>query len=316
MFRRSGPAIKKFHENLRQVEVSCANAGAPEFTETAMDPREQALMVFGVRVAAMIAVGAVCAATAVVGCMVTGAAVNAVDSAFFGCPEGQSKTSCAVVGGLTGAATAGFGKIPGGASAVGSMLRNGIEEGVHGIGVEYLDTGRITPGTIGKSVAVGAVFGGAVRMGSRAVRRAGMPSTNGHGITAGKGPHRPPSHGGGSADPDMTTPKAAEGSARFRSRLRSINWADDTGAITLPSRSEPKLIYEANPKHGLVSRSGPRGEISRAPRGDCQLMLECSTQVGPRVREGIEPETGLQVIFRQHREFEGTEWWHGYVPGG
>ncbi|MFV0460780.1 MAG: polymorphic toxin-type HINT domain-containing protein [Actinomycetales bacterium] len=78
----------------------------------------------------------------------------------------------------------------------------------------------------------------------------------------------------------------------------------------------PTLIYEANPKHGPVSRPGPRGEISRAPRGDCQARLECSVQVGPRLREGVEPETGLKVVFRQHREFEGTEWWHGYVPGG
>ncbi len=76
------------------------------------------------------------------------------------------------------------------------------------------------------------------------------------------------------------------------------------------------LVYEANPKHGPVSRSGPRGEISRAPRGDCQAMLECSVQVGARVREGMEPETGLTAIFRQHRSFDGTEWWHGYVPGG
>lgn len=109
---------------------------------------------------------------------------------------------------------------------------------------------------------------------------------------------------------------AAEGGGGLGSRLRSINWADDTGSITLPGRSEPKLIYEANPKHGTVSRPGPRGEVSRAPRGDCQAMLECSTQIGPRLREGVEPDSGLPVVFRQHREFEGTEWWHGYVPGG
>jgi hypothetical protein len=79
---------------------------------------------------------------------------------------------------------------------------------------------------------------------------------------------------------------------------------------------DPNLIYEANPKHGAVTRPGPRGEISRAPRGDCQAMLECSVQVGPRARESVEPGTGLQVIFWMHRDFDGTEWWHGYVPGG
>jgi len=78
----------------------------------------------------------------------------------------------------------------------------------------------------------------------------------------------------------------------------------------------PRLVYEHNPKHGAVTRRGPRGEISRAPRGNCQAMLECSVQIKPRLREGIEPETGMKVVFRQHREFEGTEWWHGFVPGG
>lgn len=78
----------------------------------------------------------------------------------------------------------------------------------------------------------------------------------------------------------------------------------------------PNLIYEHNLKHGPVARQGPQGEISRAPRGDCQAMLECSTRLGPKLRSGVEPETGLEVIFRRHRVFENTEWWHGYVPGG
>lgn len=56
--------------------------------------------------------------------------------------------------------------------------------------------------------------------------------------------------------------------------------------------------------------------VNRAPRGDCQAMLECSTLIKPGLRHGVEPETGLQVIFRRTRYFEGTEWWHGYVPGG
>lgn len=71
-----------------------------------------------------------------------------------------------------------------------------------------------------------------------------------------------------------------------------------------------------NTRSSQVSRPGPRGEISRAPRGDCQAMLECSTLTKAQLREGVEPETGLTVIFRRHREFDGTEWWHGYVPGG
>jgi hypothetical protein len=45
-------------------------------------------------------------------------------------------------------------------------------------------------------------------------------------------------------------------------------------------------------------------------------MLECSTLVKPGLRKGIEPETGLEVIFRRHRVFENTEWWPGYVPSG
>jgi hypothetical protein len=45
-------------------------------------------------------------------------------------------------------------------------------------------------------------------------------------------------------------------------------------------------------------------------------MLECSTVLGPKLRKGVEPETGLVVFFRRHRIFENTEWWHGYVPGG
>jgi RHS repeat-associated protein len=76
----------------------------------------------------------------------------------------------------------------------------------------------------------------------------------------------------------------------------------------------PRLIYEPNPKHGPVTRPGSRGPISRQPRGDCQAMLECSEPVSPTERRGVEPDTGEQVIFRRHREFEGTEWWHGYVP--
>lgn len=83
-----------------------------------------------------------------------------------------------------------------------------------------------------------------------------------------------------------------------------------------PDEPGPRLIYEHNPKHGPVARQGPRGEISRAPRGDCQAMLECSILVKPNLRKGVEPETGAEVIFRRHRVFENTEWWHGYVPGG
>jgi RHS repeat-associated protein len=87
-------------------------------------------------------------------------------------------------------------------------------------------------------------------------------------------------------------------------------------AILVHNSCGINLVYEANPKHGPVSYQGPRGEVSRAPRGDCQAMLACSTQVKPRLREGVEPDTGLTVIFRRHREFDGTEWWHGFVPGG
>jgi hypothetical protein len=90
----------------------------------------------------------------------------------------------------------------------------------------------------------------------------------------------------------------------------------NTGAACEVPPGAPRLIYEANPKHGPVSRSGPRGENSRAPRGDCQEMLECSTLVSEKKRVGVEPDTNLEVIFRRHREFDGTEWWHGFVPNG
>jgi len=93
-------------------------------------------------------------------------------------------------------------------------------------------------------------------------------------------------------------------------------YAGGTPVLVHNSCDPAELIYEANPKHGNVTRSGPRGDISRAPRGDCQAMLNCSIQVSARIREGVEPETGLKVVFRMHREWEGTEWWHGYVPGG
>ena len=90
--------------------------------------------------------------------------------------------------------------------------------------------------------------------------------------------------------------------------------------VLVHNMCDPELVYEASPKHGPVARQSPKGEISRAPRGDCQAMLECSTQLGPKLREGIEPDTGLTVLFRRTRAFEGpdgiTEWWHGYVPGG
>jgi hypothetical protein len=113
---------------------------------------------------------------------------------------------------------------------------------------------------------------------------------------------------------EQTAPRAAAKPAASRwTRLRQ-RLADERGGTA--GDDGPNLIYEHNPKHGPVARQGPRGEISRAPRGDCQSMLECSTLVKPGLRKGVEPETGLEVIFRRHRVFENTEWWHGYVPGG
>jgi RHS repeat-associated protein len=95
--------------------------------------------------------------------------------------------------------------------------------------------------------------------------------------------------------------------------LSNIQFNSDKGKDT---EQPPTLIYELNPKPGSVTRPGSKGPVSREPRGDCQAMLECSEPVSPTERRGVEPDTGKQVIFRRHREFEGTEWWHGYVPGG
>ena len=94
-------------------------------------------------------------------------------------------------------------------------------------------------------------------------------------------------------------------------------YAGETPVLVHNDCDDPiELIYEASPKHGPVARPGPRGEISRAPQGDCQTMLECSVLIKPRQRVGVEPGTGLPVIFRRTREFDGQEWWHGFVPGG
>jgi hypothetical protein len=47
-------------------------------------------------------------------------------------------------------------------------------------------------------------------------------------------------------------------------------------------------------------------------------MLECSAQIKEKLRKGVEPETGLEVIFRRHlvQEFDDriVERWHGFVP--
>jgi RHS repeat-associated protein len=82
-------------------------------------------------------------------------------------------------------------------------------------------------------------------------------------------------------------------------------------------------IYEPNPKHGRFARSDSRGrEISRAPRGDAQAILDQSVQDGPNTphRVGTEPETGMRVVLRRHlvQEFDDrtVEFFHGYVPGG
>ncbi len=82
-------------------------------------------------------------------------------------------------------------------------------------------------------------------------------------------------------------------------------------------------IYEHNPKHGTRTRIDSRGrEISRAPRGDGQQILDSSSPKGPNSphRVGTEPGTGMQVELRRHlrQEFDDRiiERYHGYVPGG
>jgi hypothetical protein len=105
------------------------------------------------------------------------------------------------------------------------------------------------------------------------------------------------------------------------SRLQ-MPWGDETGAIRLPGGVEKPVrrVYEPHLKH----RTEPyldRGRIvSRAPRGDCQAILDCSIPRGPRNRVGVEPETGLSVELRRHEvvelEDEILEKWHGYVPRG
>jgi Pretoxin HINT domain len=84
-----------------------------------------------------------------------------------------------------------------------------------------------------------------------------------------------------------------------------------------------RRVYEHNPKHGPAARVDSRGrEVSRAPWGDCQAILDCSVQVKPTSphRVGIEPETGLEVVLRRHDVLttptEIVEKYHGYIPGG
>jgi hypothetical protein len=79
--------------------------------------------------------------------------------------------------------------------------------------------------------------------------------------------------------------------------------------------------YEHNPKHREQAYTDAKGQVvSRKPRGDCQGMLDCSVQKKPTSpeRSGVEPSTGLEVIFRRHlvQEFanEIVEFFHGFVP--
>ena len=82
-----------------------------------------------------------------------------------------------------------------------------------------------------------------------------------------------------------------------------------------------RRIYEHNPKHGREPYSDSRGRVvSRAPRGDCQAMLDCSVQLKRTslARIGKEPSTGRNVIFRrglrQELPAEIREYFHGFVP--
>jgi hypothetical protein len=95
----------------------------------------------------------------------------------------------------------------------------------------------------------------------------------------------------------MTSPASLAESARPRrkggGRLRNLGrrLADEGGSVGGEADDVgPRLIYEHNPKHRPVARQGPRGEISRAPRGDCQTMFECSILEKPHLRKGVAQE--------------------------
>lgn len=100
--------------------------------------------------------------------------------------------------------------------------------------------------------------------------------------------------------------------------------AAGASAVGRPITTGPKpvrRIYEGNPKHRAEPYTDSRGRIvSRAPHGDCQAMLDCSVQPRPNSpqRIGVEPTTGLRVIFNRHlvQEFaaEIREFFHGFVP--
>jgi hypothetical protein len=82
-----------------------------------------------------------------------------------------------------------------------------------------------------------------------------------------------------------------------------------------------RRIYEHNPKHRAEPYIDSRGrEVSRAPRGDCQAMLDCSVQRKPTSPErvGTESSTGRDLIFRRHLRQELSdeirEYFHGFVP--
>lgn len=69
----------------------------------------------------------------------------------------------------------------------------------------------------------------------------------------------------------------------------SLSAAELVAQNGAPDELPIERLYEHNPKHGARARTGPGGvEISRAPLGDCQAILDCSVPNGPRHRTGID----------------------------
>ncbi|WP_322780144.1 RHS repeat-associated core domain-containing protein, partial [Frankia sp. Cas4] len=123
---------------------------------------------------------------------------------------------------------------------------------------------------------------------------------------------------------DSTDPLGLEGDPNPHTYISNpTGWIDPFGLMGYGDSKPIIRAYEHNPKHGTRSRTDSRGrEVSRAPRGDAQKILDDSVPKAPNSphRVGIEPGTGLRVELRHHlrQEFEDRiiERYHGYVPGG
>lgn len=112
---------------------------------------------------------------------------------------------------------------------------------------------------------------------------------------------------------DRLAPRATLGERIF------VGAGDERGSIGFAAKPV-RRVYEPYGKHRAEPYVDRGRVVSRAPRGDCQAILDCSVARGPRNRVAVEAGTGLPVELRRHEIIELPEEilerWHGYVPGG